>query len=78
MSHNIYNEDNEAASTSLCNYLILIENPEIGTETIVPITSITKAIEIVKNTKRFCRLYERAGSVGKNWKYLCDCSYEVI
>ena len=76
MSHNIYYEEAEVASTSFNKYLILIENENI-TE-IIPCTCLTTAIEIASNYKSLCRLFERKGSMGKHWSYLCDVSRGVI
>lgn len=81
MSHNIYNDDEEITSSNLCKYLLIIENfeniPDKNCTEIVPCTCITRAIEIATNTKRFCTLFERRGSLGKHWKYLCDISVGV-
>ncbi len=58
-----------------CNYLILIENQE---QEIIPVKTLSKVIEICAAEQRMCRVYERAGSVGRNWHYLCDISRGVI
>ena len=76
LSHNIYSDDYEITSTNFCKYLILIEN-EYRTE-IIPCTCLSTAIEIASNEKSLCRLFERRGSMGKQWTYLCDVSRGVI
>lgn len=76
LSHNIYCEEDEIASTSFNKYLILIENER--TTEIVPCTCLTTAIKIAENSYSLCRLFERKGSMGKQWKYLCDISKGVI
>lgn len=76
LSHNICSEDNEITSTCFCKYLILTEN-EYRTE-IIPCTCLTSAIEIAKSEKSLCRIFERRGSMGKQWTYLCDVSRGVI
>lgn len=76
MSHNIYSDDYEIASTSFAKYLILIENERM-TE-IIPCTCLTNAIEIASNEMSLCRIFERRGSMGKQWTYLCDVSKGVI
>lgn len=75
--YNSYNENSdEDKLPTLCNYLILIEND--GHDEIIPCTSITKTIKIASLEQKFCRIFERAGSLGKNWTYLCDISKGVI
>lgn len=76
MSHNVYCEDYEFTSTQLAKYLILTEN-EKRTE-IIPCTCLTTAIEIASNENALCRLFERRGSMGKHWTYICDISKGVI
>lgn len=78
MSHNIYSENNEITLSKLPTYLIYIENPQLGIIEAVPCNNITTAIKIASDEKRICRLFERAGSMGKHWTYLCDISREVI
>lgn len=72
MSHNIYSDDSEITSSYFCKYLILIEN-EHRTE-IIPCTCLTNAIDIAKTEQSICRIFERCGSMGKQWTYLCDVS----
>ena len=76
MSHNICSDEYEITSTSFNKYLILIEN-ERRTE-IIPCTCLSTAIEIASNEMSLCRLFERKGSMGKQWTYLCDVSRGVI
>ena len=76
LSHNICYEENETASTCFNKYLILIENENI-TE-IIPCTCLSTAIEIASNYKSLCRIFQRRGSMGKQWTYLCDVSRGVI
>lgn len=80
MSHNVSNEYNEETLNNLCKFLLLQENYINGTKAteIIPCTCLSQAFEIAKFSNKICTLFERKGSMGKYWQYLCDISIDVI
>lgn len=77
MSHNEYSDNNKFTSKELPNYLILIETQGQPYEIIFE-NSITKTIKTCADIKQMCKVFEKNGTRGKNWKYMCDISKGVI
>lgn len=76
LSHNVYYDESNTTTTYLPKYLILITKDD-GTTEISQTNSIMTAIDMAKYTKRICSIYERKGSMGKNWQYLIDMGSNI-
>lgn len=71
------NELLEDKTIKLCNYLVLIE--KLGClDEVIPCTNFQQVLNICKNEKKLCRVFERAGSMGKHWNYVCEMSRGVV
>lgn len=62
-------EDNKI---KCCNYLIFDNNE------ITPCNNLTTCINIAKNTKSLCTIFESISTKGHYWQYMCDISHEVL
>ena len=72
LSHNVYSVKSKITLTSLPNYLIYNGNQ------IFVANSITDAIKICSSEERVCSIFEIAGSNGKYFQPLIDCSKGVL
>lgn len=77
LTDNVYYVAQNITSKNLCNYLILIENDGLISE-IIPVDTIQKVLDICTFEKKLCRVFVKNGTLGKNWRYLCDISKGVI
>lgn len=72
LSHNVYSDKLKNKLTSLPNYLIYNGNQ------IFVATCITDAIKICSSEERICSIFELAGSNGKYFQHLIDCSKGIL
>ncbi len=59
------------------NYLILIENDGKLSE-IIPVCTISKVLEIARERKQILTVFEKQGKESYYWRFLFNCSYEVM
>lgn len=81
MYRKIFKEElNESESKKLSNvpnYLILIEDKG-RLEEIIPACTITKVLEIARNKKQILTVFEKQGTASCYWRFLFNCSCEVM
>lgn len=63
--------------SNIPNYLILIENKEKLFE-IIPVCTISKVLEIARERKQILTVLEKQGTESYYWRFLLNCSYEVM
>lgn len=68
LSHNVYNDDSQKFSAKCCNYLIF------NGKLVTPCNNLTTAINIAKEEKCICTIFESISSKGRFWQYMCDIS----
>lgn len=71
------NQSENKKLSNIPNYLILIENDGKLSE-IIPVCTISKVLEIARNNKQILTVFEKAGTASTCWRFLFNCTCEVM